>query len=187
MGPIDVQTAHPGNVVGAAAIAAATGADAAAIEQGIRTAATLPWRAQPRGTLAGIPVVDDGMAATPSKAAATLAAYPDHSVVLIAGGMNNAGGGRVHASPEELALLERACDEVARVARVVVLFGEAGPRLAVLLHQRAITTVETNELEDAVAAAARYAAGAAAVVFSPLFPVTLDDRARFAALVRRSS
>jgi hypothetical protein len=28
--------------------------------------------------------------------------------------------------------------------------------------------------------------GAAAVVFSPLFPVSLDDRARFAALVGRS-
>ena len=35
-------------------------------------------------------------------------------------------------------------------------------------------------------AAAQEAAGATAVVFSPLFPVALDDRQRFGALVRRS-
>ena len=78
-------------------------------------------------------VVDDGMAATPTKAAATLARYPARSIVLIAGGLNDAGGGTVHATPAEVALLEQACDVVARVARVVVLFGEAGSRLAPLL------------------------------------------------------
>ncbi len=193
LGSIHAHAAHAGNVVAAAAIAAAAGASADAIEQGIRSATPLPWRAQPlpvrtQGTLAGIPVVDDGMAATPRKTQATLAAYPDHSVVLIAGGLNGAGGGRVHATPEEHAVLERACDEIARTARVVVVFGEAGPRLAALLNQREVETVHADELEDAVAAA-RHAAQAAspgAVVFSPLFPVALEDRARFAALVRRS-
>ena len=188
LGPIHAHAAHPGNRVAAAAIAAAAGASADAIEQGIRSATPLPWRAQPQGTLAGIPVVDDGMAATPRKTQATLAAYPDHSIVLIAGGLNDAGGGRVHATPEEHALLERACDEIARTAGVVVVFGEAGPRLAALLNQREVETVHADELEDAVAAA-RHAAQAAspgAVVFSPLFPVSLEDRARFAALVRRS-
>ena len=63
------------------------------------------------------------MAATPLKTTATLAAYPDRSLVLIAGGLDDAGGGLVHATPEEHALLERACDEIARVARTVVLFG----------------------------------------------------------------
>ena len=191
LGPIHAHAAHPGNVVAAAAIAAAAGASPAAIEQGIRTAATLPWRAQSlpvqtQGPLGGIPVVDDGMAATPRKTQATLAAYPDHSVVLIAGGMNDAGGGRVHATPEEQTLLERACDEIARTARVVVLFGAAGGRLATLLRQREVETVEVGELEAAVAAAAACCArGAAAVVFSPLFPLSLEERARFAVLVRR--
>ena len=60
-------------------------------------------------------------------------AIPAGSVVLIAGGLNDAGGGSVHATPAEHALLEQACDVIARVARVVVLFGEAGPRLAPLL------------------------------------------------------
>ena len=126
------------------------------------------------------------MAATPSKGAATLARYPAGSIVLIAGGLNDAGGGAVHATPVELALLEQACDVVARVARVVVLFGEAGPRLAPLLARRQVELVMMSDLEAAVAAAGRHAAGATAVVFAPLFPVALGDRERFGALVRRS-
>ena len=187
LGPIHRSAAHPGNVVAAAAIAAAAGAGFASIERGASTATPPRWRAQPAGTLMGNRVVDDGMAATPLKAAATLAAYPDHSVVLIAGGLNDAGGGPVHATPEERVLLERACDEIARVARAVVVFGEAGPRLAALLRGRGVEPIETTDLEAAVAAAARRCSpGVASVVFSPLFPVMLDDRARFAALVGRS-
>ena len=45
------------------------------------------------------------------------ARYPDRGVVLVAGGINHAGGGLVHAAPEELDLLERACDEIARSVR----------------------------------------------------------------------
>ena len=138
------------------------------------------------GTLGGVPVLDDGMAATPAKGAATLARYPAGSIVLIAGGRDDAGGGTVHATPAEIALLEQACDVIARVARVVVLFGEAGPRLATLLARRRVELIETRDLDEAVAAAAERAAGATAVVFSPLFPVTLADRQRFGGLVRRS-
>ncbi len=186
LGPLHAQAAHPGNVLAAAAIAAAAGAAAAAIEQGIRTATPLPWRAQPQGALAGVPVVDDGMAATPSKTAATLATYPDRSIVLIAGGLDDAGGGPVHATPEEQALLERACDEIARAARAVVVFGEAGSRLAPLLQQRRVATYSARDLTEAVALAALHAPAAAAVVFSPLFPLPLDERAAFASLLRNS-
>ena len=99
--------------------------------------------ARPAGsTLGGVPVVDDGMAATPAKGAATLVRYPAGSIVLIAGGRDDAGGGSVHATPAEIALLEQACDVIARVARVVVLFGEAGPRLAALLAPRGVELIE---------------------------------------------
>jgi UDP-N-acetylmuramoylalanine--D-glutamate ligase len=191
LGPLQAQAAHPGNVVAAAAIAAAAGATAAAIAQGVRTAAPLPWRAQPlpvqtHGPLAGIRVVDDGMAATPLKTAATLAIYPDHSIVLIAGGLNDAGGGPVHATPEEHALLERACDEIARTALVVVVFGDGGTRLAALLQRRRVEIQPAADLAEAVAVAAdraAEAADAAAVVFSPLFPLPHEERTRFASLV----
>jgi UDP-N-acetylmuramoylalanine--D-glutamate ligase len=47
-----------------------------------------------------LPAIDDGMAATLAKTAATLAAYADGSVVLIAGGVDNRRR-PVHAMPEE--------------------------------------------------------------------------------------
>ena len=94
------------NVVAAAAIAA--GADAAAIAAGSAGAGDLPWRAQRQGALAGVPVVDDGMAATPRKTTAAIAGYPPRSIVLIAGGMMDAGGGTVHQNPEEQAVLAEA-------------------------------------------------------------------------------
>lgn len=187
LGDVVEGKAHPGNAVAAAAIAFAAGATPAAIEKGIRAAVLPRWRAEPVGTLAGALVIDDGMAATPLKAASLLARYPDASIVLIAGGLNHAGGGRVHATPEEHALLERTADEIARVARVCVLFGDAAPRLAGLLKRRRVELIETPDLAAAVAVAAGTAPGAAAVVFSPLFPVSLDDRARFASLVRAAA
>ena len=186
LGHIEEAAAHPANIVAAAAIATAAGAAPETIGPGVRDAVPPPWRAQPSGTLGGLPVVDDGMAATPTKAAATLARYPASSIVLIAGGLTDAGGGSVHATPAEIALLEQACDVIARVARVVVLFGEAGSRLAALLGRRDMELIETDDLAQAVTAAAQRTAGATAVVFSPLFPVTLDDRKLFGDLVRRS-
>ena len=183
LGPLQAGAPHPANVLAAAAIAAAAGAGPTAIEEGILTAPPVPWRAQPRGTIAGIPVLDDGMAATPLKTTATLAAYPDRSIVLIAGGLDDAGGGPVHATPEEHALLERACDEIARVARTAVVFGEGGVRLAALLQLRRVDTRAAESLADAVAVAVDHAGGAQAIVFSPLFPLPHEERARFASLV----
>lgn len=186
VGPLPGDVPHPENIVAAAAIATAAGVDPAAIEQGIRSNAAPPWRASPAGSLAGVPVVDDGMAATPSKTAALLRGYPDRSVVLVAGGINHAGGGLVHAAPEELDLLERACDEIARSVRVVVVFGEAAARLVPFLERRRIETTTVSDLATAVDVASREAAGRAdvrTVIFSPLFPVSLEDRARFRTLV----
>ena len=183
LGHIESRTPHPANVLAAAAIAAAAGAGPAAIASGIEGTALPPWRGQPVGTLAGVPAVNDGMAATPLKTAALLRTYPDRSIVLIAGGLNDAGGGSVHSTPEEEALLGRACDEIQRVARGCVVFGDAGPRLAHYLRKRNVAPIVTDDLESAVVAATHNADGASAIVFSPLFPVSLDDRRLFATLV----
>ena len=174
---------HPGNVLAAAAIAAAAGAQALDVTTGIASASPLPYRARPIGTIGGVPVVDDGMAATPAKTRAFLAGYADRTVVLIAGGTDDAGGGRVHATPEESVLLEIACDEIARVARSVVVFGVAGTRLAALLVERGVDVRATDTLAVAVALAAQRADSAAAIVFSPLFPVALGERSGFKDLV----
>ncbi len=192
LGPIHEHASnpsHPSNALAAIAIAAAAGAPPSAIEHALRTATPLPWRRETlpthsQGMLAGVRVVDDGMAATPLKAAATLTAYADSSIVLIAGGSTDAGGGPVHARPEEQALLERACDEIARAARTVVVFGEAAATLTPLLEQRRVDTTAAIDLADAVILAAARARGADAILFSPLFPLPHEERARFRELVR---
>ena len=113
VGPLPSAAPHEANILAAANRPTAVGVEAAAIEQGIRSTPSSPWRATPAGSLVGVPVIDDGMAATLSKTAALLRGQPAGSVVLVAGGLNRAGGGLVHAAPEELELLERACDEIA--------------------------------------------------------------------------
>ncbi|MSO94781.1 MAG: hypothetical protein EXQ81_03180 [Thermoleophilia bacterium] len=183
LGPLAEGGTHRGNVVAAAAIARAAGVSAGAIAGLIGSTASLPYRARPVASLRGVPVVDDGMAATPMKSAALLAGYPDCSVVLIAGGRDDAGGGPVHATAEESALLDRACDEIARAARCVVLFGAGGARLGPLLEQREVDAVIVDDIAAAVRAAGDRAAGAAAIVFSPLHPLPLEERAGFEALV----
>jgi len=185
VGALPQETWHPANLVAAAAIATAAGATVDAIGSGISTTRSPPWRSSAAGTLAGVAVIDDGMAATPSKTAALLRSYPDKSVILIAGGSNHAGGGLVHAAPEEQTLFERACDEIARAACFVITFGHAAPRLRPCLDRNGVDMLATADLEDAVEAAALRAAAneARAVVFSPLFPVSLEDRERFRSLI----
>jgi UDP-N-acetylmuramoylalanine--D-glutamate ligase len=187
LGRLDELATHPQNVLTAAAVGAAAGVSPAAIAAGIRSAIPPRWRVQRAGAIGSVPVVDDGMAATPAKATATLARFPAGSVVLVAGGLNRAGGGVVHSSAEERELLRRACDEIARAASVVAVFGEAGSRLVAPLRRRGVEVMVTADLAAAVGVAARCAAGAGAIVFSPLFPVSLEDRARFADLVRAAA
>jgi hypothetical protein len=96
--------------------------------------------------------------------------------VLVAGGELEQAGLAVHTSPEEQALLEHACAEAARVARLVVLFGPAAARLARFFDRR--RTILAPSLDDAIAVASTHAADAKVLVVSPMFPLPLADRER---------
>jgi UDP-N-acetylmuramoylalanine--D-glutamate ligase len=159
-----------------AAAAAATAAGT--LPDAMVTLESPPHRATHVGRLGETELVDDGMAATPSKTAAALAGYPDASVVLVAGGELEQAGLAVHTSPEEQALLERACAEARRVARLVVLFGPAARRLAPFFDRR--RTIRATSLDDAIALASSHAEGAAVLAVSPMFPLPLSDRERIA-------
>lgn len=163
--------------------ALAAGASAEAAEAAVPSVVLPPHRAQVVGDVGGVPVVDDGMAATPAKAKATLEGFPDQSVVLIVGGLRGLESGEVHASAAEGELLASACLTVARVARRVVAFGSAAERIGPLLPEATVCST----LEEATRVACSHARGAEAVVFSPLFPVAAADRSRFAALAMRHS
>jgi UDP-N-acetylmuramoylalanine--D-glutamate ligase len=158
--------------------AAATALAADALPEKLRAPDPPPYRATRVGRLGDTELIDDGMAATPTKTAAVLHAYPDASVVLVAGGELESGGLPVHASREERALLEDACAEARRVARHVVLFGPAAGRLARSFDRR--STVRAATVEEAIGLASARAEGAKVLVVSPMFPLQLADRERIA-------
>jgi UDP-N-acetylmuramoylalanine--D-glutamate ligase len=156
--------------------AAAAALAAGALPEQLRTPAAPPHRTTHVGRLGETELIDDGMAATPAKTAAALHEVPDDSVVLVAGGELESAGLPVHASREEQALLEAACAEARRVARLVVLFGPATARLARHFDRR--STVRAASLDEAIALASTRAEGAKVLVVSPMFPLPLADRER---------
>jgi len=169
------------NVLAAACAALAAGASAGAVAQALSGLETPVHRVREVARVAGAPVVDASMAGTPAKAAAVLEPYEDGSVVLVAGGDAESAAGPVHATPEEQELLAAACDVAARKARAVVVFGPAARQLA----DRLPGTVVAADLDEALALAAGLAAGAAAVVVAPMFPLAPEVRATVPELARR--
>ena len=130
----------------------------------------------------GVPVLDDSMAGTPAKAAAAIELFPDRSLVLVAGGETESSAGSVHATAEERELLTAACELAARKARRIVLFGPAAAVLSPLLPAAELA----DDLADALRRAAELAAGAAAVLVAPMFPLDPRERARVPQLARRA-
>jgi UDP-N-acetylmuramoylalanine--D-glutamate ligase len=174
------------NGLAAVTAALAAGAPLDALPGTLRGLHPPPLRARTVARTAdGVTVVDDGMAATPAKAAATLAVYDEGAVLLLAGGDPALHGAPVHASPEERNLLERACDEAARAARAAFLFGPASAELGARLESRGVDVTNAASLQDALAAALAAAAPDDTVLFAPLYPVAQDERDGFAALARR--
>ena len=101
LGPADALPPAPGREAGllAAASALLAGASPAGIAQALRDWNGLALRREQIGVIGGSPVIRDALAATPVKAAAGLALHAPGSVVLIAGGYDDLGGGAMHASP----------------------------------------------------------------------------------------
>ena len=141
-----------------------------------------PFRMAVVGRLGDTELVDDGMSATPTKTAAALRPRRAGSVVLVAGGELESAGLPVHASPPEQRLLEDACAEARRAARLVVVFGAAAERLAPLLDPD--RTLPAASLEEAIARAGGHAGGAEALLVSPMFPLPLAARESIAGLLR---
>jgi UDP-N-acetylmuramoylalanine--D-glutamate ligase len=162
--------------------AAATALAAGALPETLRAPEPPPYRAARVGRLGDTELIDDGMAATPSKTASALHEFPDASVVLVAGGELEAAGLPVHASREERKLLEEACAQARRVARLVVLFGPAATRLAPSFDRR--LTLRATTLDEAIALASTHAEGAKMLVVSPMFPLPPEDRERIAPALR---
>jgi UDP-N-acetylmuramoylalanine--D-glutamate ligase len=154
--------------------AAATALAAGALPEQLGPPQAPPFRATRVGRLGATELIDDGMAATPAKTAAALRRRAAGSVVLVAGGELEIAGLPVHSSPEEQMLLEQACAEARRVARLVVLFGPAAARLAPFFDRG--QTLRAQTLDEAIALASEHAEEAKVLVVSPMFPLPPADR-----------
>jgi UDP-N-acetylmuramoylalanine--D-glutamate ligase len=180
LGPAGALPPAPGREAGllAGACALLAGASPGAIAGALAGWTGLALRRERLGVVGGATVIRDALAATPAKAAAGLALHAPGSVVLIAGGYDDLGGGPLHASPEERAQFEQAAAVAARACAHAALFGPAGPRLATALKAAGLASVEVHAtLAGACAGARAYTAPGRALVFAPWFPTTPAERA----------
>ena len=159
----------------AAAVLAALlgGAHPEAVRERLRKRFGLALRRQDLADVHGVRVVNDGMAATPRKALASLAQHEPSSLIVIAGGRNEIGGVRVHAAVSEQAAVRALCDAL-RAVSTVVLFGTAAGRVDVP------GSVVCGTLAEARGYAFSVAQPGQTVLFAPGFPCSLEDRKAFA-------
>lgn len=144
------------NVVAAVTIAAAAGASAEAIQNGVRGFRGAPHRLEWVRSLNGVDWYNDSIATAPQRAEAALRAFGRPMVLLL--------GGRDKGLPwEGLAQL------AAQKARHIVLFGEAAPMLAEVFKKEAPTLASTQvpDLSTGVQAAAAAAQPGDLVLLSP--------------------
>ena len=186
LGPSTALPAAPGASTGvlAAACALLAGASPGAIAESLAGWSGLALRREHLGVVDGAEVIRDALAATPAKAAAGLALHPPGSVILIAGGYDDLGGGPMHATPEELTLFEQAARTAARACTHAALFGPAAPRLAAALEAAGLASVRAHEtLAEAAADARTHARPGRTILFAPWFPTTPSERAAIPGLL----
>ena len=186
LGPVSSLPPSPGaeNGLLAGASALLAGASAGAIAHVLAGWQGLAMRRERLGSVGGSDVIRDVLAATPAKAAAGLALHPPGSVILIAGGYDDLGGGPMHSAPQEADLFTRAAKVGARACAHAALFGPAAPRLAEALTGAGLASVAVHaSLEEAAADARARAEPGRTIVFAPWFSTTPGERADFPGLL----
>jgi UDP-N-acetylmuramoylalanine--D-glutamate ligase len=181
LGP-GVPFAGPGRTVRfegdpAAAVAAELGLPVVELPEPV-----LPFRYRPLAGPPGVRVIDDGMAATPRKAAHGLARLAAELggvewVVLLAGG----GDPGVHRAAEEEMALREAC--AAAAGARVIAFGAAAARIAKELPGARVVP----DLDAAIAAAEELARPGDGILLAPMFPLTMPERERLSSRWRSAA
>ena len=162
----------------AAACALLAGASPEGIASALAGWTGLALRRERLGEIDGCDVIRDALAATPAKAAAGLALHAPGSVVLIAGGDDDLGGGPMHDAPQERALFEDAAAVAARACAHAALFGPAAARLAAALRAAGLASIAVHEtLAEACRDARTQAAPGRTILFAPCFATSPAERA----------
>jgi UDP-N-acetylmuramoylalanine--D-glutamate ligase len=186
LGPSSALPPAPAAAAGllAAACALLAGATPQAIAGALAAWQGLALRRERLGEVDGCEVIRDALAATPAKASAGLALHSPGSVVLIAGGYDDVGGGPMHEAPQERALFEQAAATAVRACSHAALFGPAAPRLAAALRAAGLASITLHETLAAACTDARArATPGQTILFAPWFATTPAERASLPALL----
>jgi len=147
------------NALCAAAAALETGVALDDVRACLASFAALEHRIEPCGEVGGVRFVNDSKATNTDAVEKALTAFEDGTVVLLAGG---------HDKGTDLTSLS---DAVARSARAVVCFGEAGPRLHEAFAKAGegvgLVVLDAEHLADALDVAAQTARPGDVVLLSP--------------------
>ena len=166
------------NALAAALAARLAGAPAAGIADGLRTAQPLPHRLEPVADQDGVLWVNDSKATNVAAAVSAIRSLPGRTVVALLGGKDKG---------EDLVPL---ADALVGRARVAIVFGAAGDRIAGTLEDRLPVRRVHGSFEDVVTAAREEAHRGDVVLFAPacssfdMFPNYEVRGNRFAALAR---
>jgi len=151
-------------LLAAAAVSDALGASKAAIGSVARTFEGVPHRLEVVATTDGVTWINDSIATSPERAMAALRSFQvnSHTLILLAGGKD-----------KNLPWTEFA-DEVIDRVRMLIGFGDAGPRIVRTVQDRADETrrqppncAVVKRLDEAVDLAKRVADGPTVVLLSP--------------------
>ncbi|MFO7632587.1 MAG: cyanophycin synthetase, partial [Caldilinea sp.] len=152
------------NLLAAAAISGAAGADVEAMREVARTFAGVPHRLEIVTEVNGVTWVNDSIATSPERAVAGLRSFDalDQTLILLAGGKDK------NLPWDEFA------DEVLARVDLLIGFGDAGNMIvhkvqdrAAFRQQAAPSTAVVHRLDEAVDLAARAAEAGAVVLLSP--------------------
>ncbi|WP_232463346.1 UDP-N-acetylmuramoyl-L-alanine--D-glutamate ligase [Tumebacillus avium] len=143
------------NLLAAAAMALAAGADAGAIAQVARTFSGVEHRLEHVATQDGVAFYNDSKSTNSTAATMAINTFADHSVVLIAGGLDR--------GVDFLELVPVFAKKVKYVAAI----GQAADKMLRVAEQAGISGVKTATLEAAVAAARAHAEPGDVVLLSP--------------------
>ncbi len=143
------------NALAAAAAAHALGVSVHDIQQGLATFEPIEHRLEPVAEIAGVEWVNDSKATNPDAVLKALTAFGERPLVVMLGGQNKGNDMR----PLAMA--------VARRAKSVVVFGEAGAEIGAAFTGLEISVTAASGLAEAVSRARELAEPGDSVVLSP--------------------
>jgi UDP-N-acetylmuramoylalanine--D-glutamate ligase len=148
-------THNVSNALAAAAAALAFGVSPAALREGLRTFEPIAHRLEPAGTVGGVEWFNDSKATNPDAVLKAIHAFEGRPLIVLLGGRNKNND------------FAQLAQEVAKIAKAAVLFGEARGELSRAFAGVDLRVAEAITMADAVEVAASVSEPGDVVLLSP--------------------